>query len=110
MKTLTISPDAWSCPATPFRPLRRRWSSPAEGSSSSSTPRPSPLGRPSSSSLPPLGGRAFLFLLILTRGGRRGLVRLRARHHHITGTLSSPGGLLLLDLLFRHHVRCRGQQ
>src|SRR3954469_10270741 len=56
MQILTISPAAWFCPATPFRPLRRRGSSPAEGSSFSSTPRPPPLGRPSSSSLPSLGG------------------------------------------------------
>src|SRR3954470_12084085 len=49
-------PDAWFCPDTPLRPLRRRGSSPAEGSSFSSTPRPPPLGWPSSSFLPPLGG------------------------------------------------------
>src|SRR4051794_14000376 len=51
-----MSPDAWFCPATPLRPLRCRQSSPAEGSSFSSTPWPPPLGWPSSSFLPSLGG------------------------------------------------------
>src|SRR3954465_10833170 len=53
-------PDAWFCPATPLRPLRSRGSSPGEGSSFSSTPRPPPLGRPSSSLLPSLEGESFL--------------------------------------------------
>src|SRR3954471_16604702 len=60
IKILTISLDACFFPATPLRPLRRRGSSPAEGSSFSSTPRPPPLGRPSSSLLPSLEGESFL--------------------------------------------------
>src|SRR3954465_5125764 len=60
IRILTISPDAWPYLATPLRPLRRRGSSPAEGSSSSWTLRPSPLGRPSFSFLPPLEGERFL--------------------------------------------------
>src|SRR3954468_3183687 len=60
MQTLTISPDTWFCTVAPLRPLRRRGSSPAEGSSFSSTPRPPPLGRPSSSLLPSLEGESFL--------------------------------------------------
>src|SRR3954464_13037184 len=51
-----MSPDAWFGPATPLRPLQHRGSSPAEGFSFSSTPRPPLLGRPSSSLLPSLGG------------------------------------------------------
>ena len=60
IRTLTISLDAWPCPATPLHPRRRRGRSPVEGSSSSWTLRPSPLGRPSFSFLPPLGGESFL--------------------------------------------------
>src|SRR3954466_4221819 len=55
-----ISPDAWPYLATPLRPLRRRGSSPAKGSSSTWTLRPPPLGRPSFSFLPPLEGERFL--------------------------------------------------
>ena len=53
IRTLTISPDAWPCPATPLRRRRRWWSSPEEGSFPSWTIRPPQLGRPSFSSLPP---------------------------------------------------------
>ena len=56
IRTLTISPEAWPCTATPLRPRRRRGRSPAEGFSSSWTPRLPLLGRPSSSLLPPLEG------------------------------------------------------
>ena len=76
IRILMISPDAWPCLATPLRPLRRQGGSPAEGSSSSWTLWPPPLGRPSSSLLPPLGGRVFFFLiLVFAGGGRLGLVR-----------------------------------
>ena len=60
IRMLMISPDAWPYLATPLRPLRRRGSSSAEGSSSSWTLRPPSLGRPSFSFLPPLEGESFL--------------------------------------------------
>src|SRR3954470_14258304 len=100
-------PDAWFCPATPLRPLRRRGSSPAEGSSFSSTPRPPPLGWPSSSFLPSLGGESFL--VPPPRFHERRAPRTRQMTSPTPpccGKFSSPGGFLLLGLLLRHHIRC----
>ena len=56
IRILTISPGAWPCAATPLRRCRHWWSSLEEGSSPSWTLRPPRLGRPSFSSLLPLGG------------------------------------------------------
>src|SRR3954468_21767330 len=75
IRILTISPDAWPCRATPLRPLRRRGSSLAEGSSSSWTLRPPPLARPSFSFLPPLEGERFLLPPPCSRGRRASRTR-----------------------------------
>ena len=55
IRILTISPGAWPLKANP-RHRHRRWrNSPGEGSFPSWTLRPPLSGKPSSSSLPPLG-------------------------------------------------------
>src|SRR4051794_5080606 len=106
-----MSPDAWFCPTTPFRPLRRWGSSPAEGSSFSLTPRPPLLGWPSSFSLPSLEGESFLVPPPRFHERRvsqtRQMTSSTPPHcgHSFESRWSSSSCLLL-----RHHIGRRSQQ
>ena len=71
IRILTTSPGACPWVTTRRRCRRPSWSSPEGGSFPSWTLRPPQMGRPSFSCLPELGGRTFLFLLLVFVGGVR---------------------------------------